>query len=249
MDTNNEVDSFLKGLDEPKEDLFNPIPAVEEVKPTEEKPLPFNQDPKITKFIEREVEKKIKDRLADFQPSATETFQKETQEQSDEISEVLTRIIGNDTPEKLLAIKDFKKVLSGLEEKGAQKALAQLQERAHEEQQAEREAQNELAEGFENIENTFNVDLTSEKSKEERSKFVDFIKAIAPKDSEGQVTEFPDLTESYRLFKQTNKPESNNRAKELASRGMQRSGEASTATNTDKSWSSVEKFFNSLSSK
>lgn len=250
MDQNNAVEDFLKDVKgDSNEELFNQelVPPIVEKKEVEEV-VPFHKDPKVTKFIEKEVDKKIKDRLADIGPSATESFEKETKEQSDELSEVLVRIIGNDTPEKLSAIKDFKKVFNGMEERGAQRALAQLQEKEQESRQAEQDAQNELSEGFSNIEETFKVDLTSEESKDERSRFVDFIKLVAPKDEDGQVAEYPDLTETYRAFKQINKPESNNRAKELAARSMTRSSDTTVSpASGDKSWNSVDRFFNSLS--
>lgn len=243
MDTNDAVGDFLKDIKTEDKDVFNqPVEVKKEVEEAE-KPIPFNQDPKIAKFIEREVEKKLKD----YQPTETERFQEETKEQSDDILETLTRIVGNDTPEKISAVKDLRRALGGLEEKGAQRALQQLQEEAQEERQAEVDAQNELADGFADIESTFNVDLTSQKAQDERSKFVDFIKEVAPKDDDGQVVEYPDLVATYKLFKQVNKPD-NSKAKDLASRGMNASKDATLApTGQGKSWSDVDKFFNSLS--
>lgn len=253
----NEVDEFLKGVDDsPKDDPFKPESAdpfqtkepakVEGEEKKDDKPLPFHQDPKVQRFIQREVEKRLGDK-----PTETERFVQETaNDKEDEISDVLTRIIGNDTPEKVAAIKDFKKVLGNLEEKGAQKALAQIEAQASEERQAEIEAQNELVDGFQAIEDTFEVDLTSNnpQAKKERSEFVDFIKRVSPKDEEGQVIQFPDLEETYKLFKETKKPESNNRAKELSSRSMARSSDASNIQATgDKSWKAVDKLFSRLS--
>lgn len=253
----NEVDEFLGGLDNsPKDDVFKPEVAdpfkredtkVEGDEKKDDKPLPFHQDPKVQRFIAKEVEK----RLGDRQPEVERFVQETKSEESDEVMDVLTRIIGNDTPEKLAAIKDFKKVLGNLEEKGAQRALAQLDAQANEERQAEIEAQNELADGFQAIEDTFDVDLTSSnpQAKKERSEFVDFIKRVSPKDEDGQVTSFPDLEETYKLFKETKKPESNNRAKELSSRSMARSSDASNVQQTgDKSWRAVEKIFSKFNS-
>ena len=240
---NNAVDSFLGDLKADEKDVFNqPVEVKKEVEEAE-KPIPFNQDPKIAKFIEREVEKKLKD----YTPTATETFREETKAESDDILDTLTRIVGNDTPEKISAVKDLRRALGSLEEKGAERALKQLQEDANEERQAEVEAQNELADGFADIESTFNVDLTSQKAQDERSKFVDFIKEVAPKDDDGQVMEYPDLVATYKLFKQVNKPD-NSRAKDLASRSMGSSKDATLVpTGQGKSWSDVDKFFNSLS--
>lgn len=251
----NEVDEFLKGLDEVPEDPFKPeadplAPEVKEevvpeVKKEEEKPVPFHKDPKVTRFIEKAVEK----RVSQIKPSETTQFIKETT--GDDIDDVLTRIIGNDTPEKLSAIKDFKKVLLEREEKGAQKALDQIESKRREEEAEERRAQEELTQGFENIEETFGVDLTSNtaSAKKDRTDFVEFITRIAPKNSEGQVIAFPDLEASYETFQERKKANTqpNTKAKELASRGMSRSADASTVPqNTDKSWAAVERIFSKL---
>lgn len=256
----NELDDFLKDIKETPEDPFEQSKPHEKEESTEtveteetteeekeEKPLPFHKDPKVARFVEKEVEKRLKD----FKP--IERVVTENTEDSDDITDVLTRIIGDDTPEKRAGVKDLRRVLIEREEKGAQRALEQLQNEKNEERQAEAEAQDELTRGFEEVEENFNVDLTSNtpQVRKERGEFVDFIKRIAPKDENGDVTQFPDLAESYQLFKDTRKPAQNNtRAKELASRGMARSTETTTtATNTDKSWDAVDKIFGKLSDK
>ncbi len=243
----NELDNFLSDIKEEPKDPFAQEEKVEEVKveteeKSEEKPLPFHKDPKVQRFIDKEIEK----RLNNVRPSETERFSKETEDSSDEITDVLTRIIGNDTPERLSAIKDFKKVLLEREERGAQKALEQIQLREQEERQAEEDAQEELTKGFEEVEENFNVDLTSNtaQAKKERIEFVDFITRVAPKDENGDVTQFPDLIETYTLFKETKKAPTPSRAKELAARGLSRSTDASNAPVTgDRSWNAVDKLF------
>lgn len=249
----NEVDDFLAGLNnEPKDDPFvqdatDPfaVETKEEKKeePKEEKSLPFNKDPKVQKFIEKEISK----RLAEVKPERTEpqTFKETVTD--DEATAVLTRVIGNDTPERVQAIKDFKKVLDGLEEKGAQKALQQIQKKADEEQAEVNKNQERLVEGFENIEEEHGVDLLSSKGQNLRTEFINFITKIAPKDSEGNVTEYPDIEESFKLFKDMKKPEPNTRAKELASRSIGRSNDASIVKKTGNSWKDVDKLFSKLS--
>lgn len=249
----NELDDFLSSVgNEPEADPFNivaedplePVAAEKADTVVKEEVVPFNKDPKIQRFIEKELDK----RIAQLKPTETEKFTKETAPESDEMSNVLTRIIGNDTPEKLSAIKDFKKALGDIEEKGAQRALKQLAEESEKEAQRDEEAQNELVEGFESIEDTFKIDLTSDKATKLRSEFIDFIATIAPKDRDGNITEYPDFEGTYRLFEKNRRPESNNRAKDLASRSMARSSDATTTTqNTDRSWKAVDKLFDKLS--
>lgn len=251
----NEVDSFLDGLDnEIKTDPFVPDTEtfetketkVEEVKSEDkEEKVPFNKDPKIQKYIDKQISK----RMADIKPTETERFVSEVSE-DDPLADVLSRIIGNDTPEKLSAIKDFKNALGGMKEDAKREALSEIQARSDEERQEEINAQRELASAFDDIEENFDIDITSNdpKARKTRSEFVDFITRIAPKDEDGQVMEFPDFNEAFTLFQEMKKPEPNNRAKELASRSMARSTDASVVKpNDDKSWKAVDRMFSKLS--
>ena len=232
-------ESLFEGGDEtPKEEETK-----EEVK--EEKPIPFHKDPKVQRFIEKEISK----RIADAQPKEVEKFVEDLG--ADEIDDVLTRIIGNDSPEKIAAIRDFKKVLLEREEKGAQKALDYFERQRENEVMEERKAEEELQTGFENIEEEFGVDITSSTptARKTRSEFIDFVKRVAPKDSDGDILDYPDFMETFQLFQDTRKstPEGNNRAKDLASRGMQKGGDASELPiQEDKSWNAVERILSKL---
>lgn len=253
-----EVDKFLNEVanDPFKQDTVDPFDAVAEKTETEpkeepkeeaaaEKPLPFHKDPKVQRYIEKEIAKK----LGDIKPEATK------QEVKDEIEEVLVRLIGNDTPEKVAAVRDFKRVLSGIEEKGAERAISRLREQ--EEEAARIEAEQEAAaveaidEGFENIESSYNIDLSSNtaQAKKLRSEFIDFVKKVSPKDEDGEPTALPDLVETFGLFQQMNKAGKpvNSKAKEIASRSLARSTDASNAPQTEgKSWRDVDRIFSKL---
>lgn len=246
---NNEENEFLAGLNqseqpfEENENLFGEQPAVEEAE-EEEKPLPFHKDPKVQRYIQKEIEKAQRS-----QPSAERQFIEDTKQDDDEGTAILERIIGNDTPEKVAAIKDFKRYLGSLEEKGADRAMSYLQQQEEEARQEEEQASEEIEQGFEDIEETFGVDLSSNAptARKTRNEFIDFIKRVAPKDSEGNVTALPDLTETFELYQSTQTRPSNTRAKELASRGMARSSNATEAPqDKDVSWKAVDKFFGSF---
>ena len=254
----NEVDEFLSGLKgEQNGDPFAPqsedpfentseTKEIEGEKEEDEKPLPFHKDPKVQKFIEKEISK----RMEDFKPSETERFREEIGDKEDEITDVLTRIIGNDTPEKLSAIKDFKKVIMDREDRGAEKALQAIQAERQEEQEVYKDAENEVEQGFENIEETFGIDLDAPQSSKMRNNFIDFVQKISPKDREGNIVEYADFTESFGLFQEMNKKAmpSNSRNKELASKSISRGSDASNApVSGDRSWKAVEKLFGRLS--
>lgn len=251
-DDKSAVEEFLGGLNQPKDDPFKSddpfapkakeeVESVEEEE-KEEKPVPFHKDPKVTRFIEKEVAK----RLADFKPATPEAPSKETE---DEMTDVLVRIIGNDTPEKQAAVKDFRRVLGSLEEKGAQRALAQLEAQAEESAEADRQAMDELDSSFEEIEDTYGVDISSNtpQARKTRVEFVDFVRKIAPKDENGEVASFPDMLSAFETFQESKQRPASNRAKDLASRGLSRSKDVSTTPQTtDKSWNAVDKLFSKL---
>jgi hypothetical protein len=204
--------------------------------------VPFHKDPKVLKFIEKEVEKRTKD----LKPQ-----QVVVENKSDEIDEVLTRIIGNDTPEKVRAVQDFKKVLLEREEKGAERALEEFQLRVNAEREAEKEAREVLNDGFSSIEETFNVDLTSSvpQARKLRGEFIEFIRQVAPKNDDGDITEYPDFEQTFKVFQELRKktPVSNQRNKDLASRSMERSGDTTKEPVVeDKSWNAVDRIFSKL---
>jgi hypothetical protein len=210
------------------------------------KPLPYHEDPKLQRYIQKEVKRLTSQNRPSATPSATENFVRESAKTNEEADEILTRIIGNDTPEKRQAVSDFKKYLSSIKEEARQGTLNELQQREQAERVEETQAQEELLSGFENIEDQFGVDLTSRSPRAEkiRSDFVDFIRRVSPKDGEGNVVAYPDLVETFTLFQDSMKrtTNTNSRAKDLSSRSMARSAEAKASpTPADQSWKGVER--------
>lgn len=251
----NELDDFLEGIkgeiDPFEATVTEPETAKEgdikegEEEEKEEKPLPFHKDPKVQRYVEKEITKALAN------VKVPETIVREKTDEEDSATDVLIRIIGNDTPEKLQAVKDFKKVLNGLEEKGAQRALKDLEERQQQaikaSQDEDQKAEDELREGFEEIEESYGVDLTSPKAKKLREEFVEYVRKIAPKKG-GEIVAYPDLPAAFEEFQsKPKKVVDNSKAKALAARGISRSSDASVeANNTDKSWASVDRLFSKI---
>lgn len=249
---NEAVDAFLKDLNEGEnpfevkpEEIF-PIEKKEpEEKPEEDKPLPFHKDPKIQRFIDKAVASAVeKIKPAD----SAKQFTEETKGDYGDVVNAFTAIIGNDTPEKVSALGALKKALEGADERAATKAssrLIELQKKAQDDAEEETQrAVNELNKGLEEVEETFKVDFTSNKT--ELAEFKNYIRKIAPKDEDGEIKAFPDLVATYEAFTAQKKP-TNSRAKELASRGMSRSSDASAApVATPKDWNSIDKLFAKL---
>lgn len=244
------VDEFLGDLGkDDKESFDNKSPDVlpatekeEEETIEEARPLPFHKDPKVQKYLDKEIAK----RLAELEPVADE-------EPNTDIHDFATRLIGNDTPEKIQAVKDFERILLEREDRGADKAFERIQAERAQEAQEEAEADDELVTGFDNIEDSFGVDITSDRpsARKLRGEFINFIRKVAPKNDEGEVVEFPDLEQTFDAFQSTRSvAASASRAKDLASRGGERGSNTEAApVQEDKSWHAVDKIFEKLTGK
>lgn len=258
MQKNEAVDDFLGDLGKTAEDPFkadeDPFsqeetkPVIEEDAADEEKPLPFHKDPKVQKYVDKQIAKA----LETHKPTEVQQFaQSLKDDEQDEVMDVLTEIIGNDSPEKIAATKRFKRMLEGLEEKGATRALAQLQREADSRTKADEAAERELTDGFESIEEEFGVDLSSKapQARKDRAEFIEYVKKIAPKNEYGEIKEFPDFLGTFESFRDSRKTVSqpNNRAKDLAARGMSRSADASAPQATGKTWADIDRLFSKLS--
>ena len=130
--------------------------------------------------------------------------------------------------------------------------LQQLQQQADKQAEDDRQAQEELESAFEEIEETYDVDLSSNTAfaKKTRADFIEYVRKIAPKNKEGEVQSFPDMLSAFEEYQERSKRSAPaSRAKELASRSMSRSSDATTApAATGKSWKDVERMFSKLSS-
>lgn len=242
------VKNFLNEVTEPKEDLFKEDvvkdEAVEEKE--EDKPLPFHKDPKVQRYVEKQIEKALKD--------AKPTERQFRQDVADDIKlpASFIKLVGNDTEEKVQVLKDLSSYFSTLKGEARQEFLAEMKEQEQKQLQEDKKAEDELDTYFEEIEETYNVDLSSNSAtaKKARSEFIEYVRKIAPKNSEGEVAGFPDLVAAFEEFQEKGKrtAPTNSKAKELASRGMTRSTDASTETPKGRSWKDVERYFSKIKS-
>ncbi len=206
--------------------------------------IPFHKlvkDPKLQRYIQKEIAKATQG----MAPREVEKFKEDVLKEPS-VVEAFRTIIGDDTPEKVNALRALGDTL-----KGYQTEIVSIKEQREAEAREEREAKEMLETGFENIEEEFDVDLTSSDpaSRKARGEFIEFVKRVAPKNEFGEIKEFPDFIETYSLFQELKaKPSStNNRAKELASRSLARSSDASQVKMPeDTSWRGVERFFSKL---
>lgn len=209
----------------------------------DEKPIAFHllkDDPKFQRFLAKEIAKVAKD----LKPEQAIQVKEEIKKSPDMIAALAT-LVGNDTPEKVAFLNNFKNEWDAVRAE-ARSATETLQQ----ERQATQRAEKELTDGFESIEDSFNVDLTSNDplARKTRGEFIDFIQRVAPKNADGEILAYPDFQETFTLFQETKKRGPVvNRSKSIASRSMERSSDASKVPlPADTSWKGVEKFFSSL---
>lgn len=242
---NDAVSSFLNEISGNKQDIFKESPQEEVIDEViEDKPLPFHKDPKVQRYIQKEIEKAKKD----LAPTATSEFKESVSADVEETIKAFSTIIGNDTPEKVKALDALKRTLEGSDERASKKAIERFQKQMKEAEQQQakedREAADELQAGFEEIEEEHGVDLNADTKT--RTAFVEYLKKVSHKNKDGEVDQFADIPSAWETFQERAKaPQVQSRAKQLAARGMTRSTEASQVP-TGKSWKDVDRYFAQL---
>ena len=249
MEKNNPsvVEKFLSDTDTEQvnpfegviEDPFNKTEPKEEVVEEKEERIPFNKDPKIQRYIDKLVEKRIKEVTPEPRESAEADYIKD-------VMDSMVEAVGNDTPQKIKALQAYESALRKLDHKAESKAEEYLTQIQNEEYEAEKEAEDELDNAFNEIEETFGVDISSPRSQKIRAEFLDYVERIAPKRN-GEIIDYPDMTSAWETFSEIKKATATpSRAKELANRGMSRSSEATSVPQKRITWDSADEHIESL---
>lgn len=229
-----------------KEDVLSePNKEQEVVEEPKEKRVAFAKDPKIQRYIDEEIDKRLKF----VRPSAEQTFRQEVQSDIN-LPPALVKLVGNDTPEKREALKELSEYLDTLPKKAQEQFEQRMLEEQQQTAQEDAAALTELNAGFEDIEDQYGVDLSSntQQAQKTRASFVEYLRKVSHKNEDGEVDQFADIPAAWEEFQERNKPQSASRAKELASRST-RSTEASTAPQWNSSgdpWKNVERHFEQL---
>lgn len=206
----------------------------------EEKSLPFHKSPKVQRYVEKQIEKALKG-----QPVETQ-FRKDVEEDMG-LPPALVRIVGNDTPEKQEALREFDKYLKGLKGEARQEFLDEMKQQEQAQVAEDNAALEELSTGFEEIEDQYGVDLDSDLKT--RAAFIEFLRKASHKNADGEVDQFADIPSTWEIFQSTQRAAPASRAKELATRGMTRSTDTGTAPVTGRSWKDVDRMFAKLEAK
>lgn len=227
------VKDFLNEITEPRK-IFKEDKAEEvvEEEARDEKPLPFHKDPKVQRYVERQIEKALKD----VKPAERE-FRKEVEDIK--LPASFIKLVGNDTPEKLEVLRDLSTYFGNLKGEARQEFLEDIKKQEQQAKQEDEAAVRELENGFEQIAEDYGIDLDTDRKT--RAAFVEFLRKVSPKNEDGEVKQFADIPAAWETFQERNKTQPS-RAKELAARSMARSGEAASQGATrPASWAALER--------
>lgn len=218
------------------DDLFE-RPLVEETEPVveaepEKAAVAADDEPRKNRFhrrlevklqAEREANIALNERLKVL--SETQRFAQDT----GSVDEKLINLYGDDEKGRAAA-KLTQQLLNETKAQAREEALEAVRAEREKEAQEVASSQQELDTMLEDIEDEFNVDITSDtpEAKKARTGFYATLEKISPKNDKGEVTAYADPIATWEMYQQRLQPK-NNRAKELSSRSMVQSG-ASTET-------------------
>lgn len=245
MEKQTELEKFFDGLpknEQSMDDVFNKTgeqkPIVSEKKEEDVDPEDVEDSIKNRRHrrleqrlqSEREANIALNERLATLSEVA-----KVSKESEGKIDPRLLRAFGtNDAGKEAAQI--FQEMIEETRTQARKEALADLETntvQSRQEEQAETKKYETLIENeIEAIEDTYKVILTdaSGNVNEKGNEFLGLIEALSAKDEDGTITSYPDFNSAYEIFaknQQSTQPD-NNRARQVASRSMTRSGSSGT---------------------
>jgi len=194
--------------------------------------VPFHKDPKVQRYVERQIAK------------AMESIPKPVVDTPKDEDDYYARLIGNDTPEKVAMIREAKERDEKLINQAEERAFSRLTESQKQEAEADKKALEQLDSSLEDIEEQYSVDITSNTpvARKLRVDFLKFAERLAPKDRDGNIVDYPDMNTTFEMF-QEKKPTKQDKAKDLASRSMNRSAEVSDKPKEKVTFDNVDNLF------
>lgn len=148
---------------------------------------------------------------------------RKTTEEADYLK-LVDKIYGNATPEAKEATELLKEALKGVHASARKEALEEAvktyQSERENESQAVADEEENLDEMMDGLEEDYDADFSNEAT---RKGFLDLLEKVSPKDRDGNIIEYADPDTTWQLYEQQ-RTRGSNRAKELASRSMTRSG-------------------------
>lgn len=153
-----------------------------------------------------------------------------TNEEADYLKSI-ERIYGTDSPEAEMATQLLKQAFTGVLNDAEQRAYNRLMQQQEQETNAVYEAEAELDEIIDEIEDVYGVEL----SPEHEASYLQLMERMSPKDRNGEVIGLADPHAVWEVFTERSQSRSNsgNRARELADRSLTGSSSPSESTLND----------------
>jgi hypothetical protein len=234
-----EFDKFVDALPGSEEQGFNinrelngdsqPDQAPEGQKPAEGQQtpvtpttddVPFNENPKIQKFIKRQVAKGIQEALQSApQPQRVDTIDNKTN--SEVPAEWIAMYGDNEDSRKAWGFQS--KLLNDYKNQATEDALIKFRSEQERGQAEVRQFEQTITTEVENIEDVYGVDLTSNtaEAKKARSEYLDLVQRLSPKDADGNITSYADFDQVWQIYKNSQVAQPTpTRQKDLASRSV-----------------------------
>lgn len=209
-----------------------PLEEVEEIK-EESKPEKDEDEPRknrhhrrVEEQLEREREgtRLLNERILEL--TSSQRMSKDLKEQ--EMPTDWIALYG-ETPESKKAWAIQKNLYEQASERGKREALEEVEERQRQEIEESRLAEQEIDDALLSIEENYGVDITSNspKARKMRTEYLELVKDVSTKDSDGNLTAYADFGSTFELYQKikTEPKQDNSRQKEIASRSMQTSSQ------------------------
>lgn len=218
---NETQEEFLKDLEPNGENVLeqplNPETPTETVEPKESEEDKFNRrERRLQAKLTAERESSIA--LAARLEALTEA-QKFSRDNTPEVDETISRIYGTNTPEAAEATALLQKAMQNVENRATEKALEKFREEQTKERESVAKEDRNLDSMVEEIEDEAGITLDAQT----RKGFFTLLEKLSPKDSNGEVIAYADHHAVWEEL-QARRQAPSNRAKDLASRSMVKTG-------------------------
>lgn len=158
-------------------------------------------------------------------------FQQETE--GDHLK-ALERLYGTETPEAREATEILKTVIKGASEEAKKQALEEFRAEQKRFQEEVKKNEGQLETMIEEIEDEYDVDLSSKAAESVRSGYFKLLERMSPKDSDGNIVQYADAHAVWEVY-QSQLQKKTNPAKDIAARHMVSSGTPGAGESVDKS--------------
>lgn len=220
------ISDAITKKEEPQKEESVSQSAEKETPVEDEEKIPFAKNPKIQRFIEKQVKKALGERPSEVT--------KEVVREPDPTIPAEWIMAYGDTDNSRQAWAFQQKLIDQAVQRAKSEAVQEVEQSFKRSKEEEKRFQALITDNLETIEDTHSVDLTSNApvAKKARAEFLDLIEKLSPKDQDGNVTSYADFSTAWDLYQSTKTKEVSsevtNQKKQIAGRAMVRSNETKT---------------------